>query len=138
MNILDKLEKRKNRELKIVALTIIIGIVLLVLVAFIRGGETSIEESFDIAENFVKISSTFRFDGIEDSLTIVDYEILDCSYCYSLTFFYDSEHPGYGDRTGKVLAQKITEHKIKIIVKRGIVREAIVDGKYDELRRQFV
>ena len=32
MNILDKLEKRKNRELKIVALTIIIGIV-----AIIRG-----------------------------------------------------------------------------------------------------
>ena len=30
------------------------------------------------------------------------------------------------------------EHKIKITVKRGIVREAIVDEKYDELRRQFV
>ena len=50
-----------------------------------------------------------------------------------LTYTFTSSHAGYGDRSGKVTAQLITEHSIKIMIVDGNVESAVIDGKWDEI-----
>jgi len=50
-----------------------------------------------------------------------------------LTYNFTSSHAGYGDRSGKVTAQVITEHSIKIVVVDGNVESAVIDGNWDEM-----
>lgn len=93
------------------------------------------EESQSIAEEFVRNSPTFVFDGIEDSLKLVHTETLRCPFCWQFTFEFQSRHAGYGDRTGQALAQVITTHQAVITVMQGQVTYAVIDKEWDIIKQ---
>jgi hypothetical protein len=50
---------------------------------------------------------------------------------YTFKAKFDCRHSGYGDRTGKILAQVITPHEAEITVENCQVKSAVMDGKWD-------
>ena len=100
--------------------------------------QMSEEESQRIAEEFVRNSPTFVFDGIEDTLALVDTITLRCPYCWQFTYEFDSSHAGYGDRTGMVLAEVITPHKAVIVVEQSEITSAVMDQRWDMLGQQII
>ena len=100
--------------------------------------QMSEEESHKIAEEFLRNSPTFVFDGIEDTFTLTNTLLLRCPYCWVFLFEFDSRHPGYADRTGKVLAEVITPHRAVIAVEQLEITSAVMDDKWDMLRREWV
>ena len=101
--------------------------------------EVNQEESQKIAKEFVKTSPTFVFDGISDSLKLTDSSSLSrCQFCWAFTFEFESRHAGYGDRTGQMLAQVITLHKVTLIVEQGEIKYAEMDGKWDMIKQKML
>jgi len=100
--------------------------------------QMSEEESENMAEEFLRNSATFVFDGIEDTLILADTLRARCPYCWVFIFEFDSEHPGYADRTGKILAEVITQHQAVISVEQLEIISAIMDDKWDMLRHEVV
>ncbi len=94
------------------------------------------EESRQIAEEFLRNSPTFVFDGIEDTLRLSDNITLKCPNCWEFIFEFDSSHAGYGDRTGQILAQVITPHQAAITVEQGEVTRAVMDDKWDMIEQE--
>ncbi len=99
---------------------------------------TTLAKSVDLGRQFVESSSTFAFDGIPQTLAFVNSEELDREYSWRLTYSYNSQQAGYGDRTGQALAPVVTPHEIVLEMTNGTVTSAVVDGKYDELTHQAV
>jgi hypothetical protein len=94
------------------------------------------EESKEIAKNFIENSETYKFDGFE--LKHKETIIARCPYCWLFKFEFKSKHAGYGDRTGKILVQVITPHTASIVVQEGKVSSAILDGKWDMIKQEFL
>ncbi len=106
------------------------------------------EGSRELAEQFVRSSSTFVFDGMEESLEFIKAEDIVVEHeqdnsgklfqmqGWEFTFRFESRHAGYGDRTGQVLAQVITPHEAVITVKQGEVSSAIMDEVWDMINQQ--
>jgi hypothetical protein len=106
-----------------------------------------------VAENFVRNDETYRFDGMKETLSIrVEHvgalETAGLPMMTALTLplqqkeftfkaKFDSRHSGYGDRTGKYLAQVITPHEAEITVVNCQVSKAIMDGKWDMLAEKL-
>jgi hypothetical protein len=105
-----------------------------------------------IAEKFVKSDETFKYDGLKETLSIrVEHinSLDDIMGAVSGTMMamtlplqpkeftfkakFDSRHSGFGDRTGKVLAQVITPHEAEITIENCEVKSAVMDGKWDML-----
>ncbi|MFW6150969.1 MAG: plastocyanin/azurin family copper-binding protein [Chloroflexota bacterium] len=95
-------------------------------------------ESRQMAEDFVRDSATFQFDGIEDSLELVETLYPDMEYAWQFVFQFDSRHAGYGDREGQMLAQVITPHEAVIAVERGEVINAVMDEKWHMMEQQML
>ncbi|MFC1911605.1 hypothetical protein ACFLXG_00370 [Chloroflexota bacterium] len=101
--------------------------------------EASAEESLRIAEGFLRVSPTFTFDGIEESVRLEDTIAPQHMPDYRVFLFtFDSRHAGYGDRTGQGLAEVITPHKVAITVDRGKITLALMDRKWDMLTQKEV
>lgn len=101
--------------------------------------EASDEESQRIAEGFLRSSLTFIFDGIEESVRLVDTIAPQRMPDYRVFLFtFDSGHAGHGDRTGQVLAEVITPHKVAITVDQGKIILALMDRKWDMLTQKEV
>jgi len=100
--------------------------------------QMSEEESQKIAREFLRNSATFVFDGIEDTLRLADTLRARCPYCWVCIFEFDSGHPGYADRTGKVLAEVITPHRAVIGVEQLGITSAVMDDKWDMLRHEII
>lgn len=98
--------------------------------------EMSEGESKKVAENFVRNSPTFTFDGMEDTLELVDTLRARCPYCWVFVFEFDSAHAGYGDRTGQVVAEVITHHRVSIAVEQMKVASAVIDDEWDMIRQE--
>jgi hypothetical protein len=96
------------------------------------------EESLRIAEDFVKHSSTFAFDGIEGSLRLMERLDSDLKYAWTFVFKFESKQAGYGDRTGQMLAEVITPHEAVVTVECGEVKTAVMDGRWDMLSEKFL
>jgi len=96
------------------------------------------QDSQRIAADFLRSSATFRFDGIERTLKLVWSRVDEKAHRGEFHYEFQSRHAGYGDRTGLILAQVITEHKAKIVVENGQVVHAVLDGKWDMLRQKIV
>lgn len=96
------------------------------------------EESLQIAEQFVRNDPTFVFDGIGDSLRLIDTVTLRSPSCWQFVFEFESTHSGYGDRRGQVLLQVITPHKAIITVERGEVKSAVMDEKWDMINQRLL
>jgi len=95
-------------------------------------------EAREIAETFVKNSPTFKFDGMEDTLSYLDTVTLRTPFGWQFTFEFQSSHAGYGDRTGQVLAQVITPHTAVITVIRAEVVTATLDEKWNMLEQRMI
>ncbi|RXA20559.1 hypothetical protein EQO05_05420 [Methanosarcina sp. MSH10X1] len=96
---------------------------------------TSPEEAEEIAENWIKSAPTYGFDGFD--LKLENHEILESiPEQHILTYTSTSRHGGYGNRTGKMVTQVITPHRIEVTVSDGNVTSAIIDGKWDELAQK--
>ena len=68
-----------------------------------------------VAEDFVRNSPTFRFDGIEDTFKLESSRAIKfCPGCYEYAFYFESRHPGVGDRTGIQLRNIITPHRVVV------------------------
>ncbi|MEW6588204.1 MAG: hypothetical protein AB1299_03455 [Thermoproteota archaeon] len=92
-----------------------------------------------IAKDFVVSSPTFAFDGMPDTLTVLDEVILEpFSEQYVITIGFTSLHGGYGDRADQIVTQALTPHEIIITVVENEVVSAVIDGKWDELNQQIL
>ena len=96
------------------------------------------EESQKIAEDFLRGSSTFRFDGIESTLKLVRSSGKQEISRWEFHYEFQCRHAGYGDRTGLILAQVITDHRAQIVVEQGKVIHSVLDGKWDMLRQKII
>ncbi|HJH27572.1 MAG TPA: hypothetical protein C5S37_12615 [Methanophagales archaeon] len=96
------------------------------------------KKSREIAEEYLLNTLTFRFDGVEDSLKLVETNTLECPYCWEFVFEFQCRHAGYGNRTAQMLAQVITPHTARIIVEQGRVTSAIMDEKWDMLEQKMI
>ena len=95
-------------------------------------------ESQEIAEDYLRNSPTFRFDGIEESLTHVVTNAMRCPSCWEFVFEFQCRHAGYGDRTGQMVAQVVTPHTARIVVNRGQVASAIMDEEWDMMQQRMI
>ena len=94
------------------------------------------EIAIEVATLFIKNGPTFRFDGIEDSLSV---DILSVRESFPEQFEieakFSSLHAGYGDRQDQILAQAITPHTTKLLIISGEVVSGIIDEQWDELHQ---
>jgi hypothetical protein len=78
-------------------------------------GPVGSSASIQVAEEFVRNSPTFRFDGIEKTFELESSrEIKYCPGCYEYTFYFESKHPGVGDRTGIKLRDIVSPHRVVV------------------------
>jgi hypothetical protein len=94
-----------------------------------------------IAVDWLRDSPTFKFDGVAESLRVVEVwqaETFAYPSFWQVTAEFDALHGGYGDRTGQILAQVITHHSISIHVTEGRVTMAIIDEKWNELAQSML
>lgn len=96
------------------------------------------EEAIAAALNYLRNCPTFRFDGIPESVKVVGVETLRSPWTWEVSIAFDCRHAGYGDRTGKILAQVISPHLIRVVVRKGVIVSAIIDGVWDELAQKLI
>ena len=101
-----------------------------------RSSVGSREQGQQIAEEFVKMEATFRFDAIPETLTLTSTTSIANGWKYTLEF--DSRHAGYGNRTGQELAQVITHHSAVVTVISGAVASSIMDNRWDMIQGRII
>jgi hypothetical protein len=123
-------------KLKLVGVSMLMVILTITSVACTQTLVDSKEEGQQIAEEFVKTEATFRFDGIPETLELTNIASIANGWQYIIEF--DSQHAGYGDRSGQILAQVITHHAAEVTVQAGLVTAAVMDGVWDMVKQQMV
>jgi hypothetical protein len=114
-------------------------LVLVVLICVACGGPSvgSKEYSQNRAAEFVRLETTFRFDGIPETLEVTSTTSVGGGWQFTIEF--DSRHAGYGNRSGQVLAQVITHHTAEVTVQGGLgVTEAVMDGVWDMVNQRML
>jgi len=97
------------------------------------------DDSVQIAVYFVKNSPTYQYDGMDGTLKVVEHRILESYPVQNVIIItFDSSHAGYGDRTGQILAQVVTRHRVSVTVVEGNVVHAVIDEYWDELNQREV
>lgn len=119
-----------------------IGIILLCITSLVMNAcqpETTYtrDESETIARNFVQNEATFRYDGIADTLQLVNTSQLSAGR-WEFIFRYDSRAAGYGDRSGQILAQVITPHEARVAVTNYQVTRGVLDDQWDMIKQLIV
>ncbi len=94
------------------------------------------EENRKIAEEFLRNSPTFIFDGMADTLRLTDTIETPSAYSWAFMFEFDSSQAGYGDRTGRMLAEVITPHRAVVTVEQLEVISAVMDEKWDMISQE--
>ena len=89
-----------------------------------------------LAESFLRNTPTFRFDGLPDTVRLLNQAGGDCETCVSYTFGFESSHPGYGDRTDLPLAATVTPHEAIISIEGGLVASAEIDSIWDVITQR--
>lgn len=96
-------------------------------------------EIADLAIQFLINGPTFSFDGISESIEIIDITQLDGeSAIYFVVIAFETTHAGWGNREGTFIAQVITPHTIEIVLENEEVVEATIDEKWDELNQRQI
>lgn len=111
-------------------------VVLVVAAACSSGGIDEVDRL--VAENFLRNSPTFRFDGVQDSVELRSSIKGACDTCSEFTFTFDNSYPGYGDRVALVLTAAVTPHEATVTIDDGIVTSARLDGVWDVLAQRPV
>ena len=92
-----------------------------------------------MAKEFVKTSPTFAFDGMIETLKLVDAKVLESfPEQYLITLNFTSTHGGYGDRTNQIVTEALTPHTMLVTIIDGNVTSAVTDDTWDELNHQYV
>jgi eight-cysteine-cluster-containing protein len=94
------------------------------------------EQSLEIARNAVLNSPTYLFDGYE--LQHVRTLAAGSPGCWSFGFEFSSSHAGYGDREGLMVAQVVTPHTATVMVERGEIKSASMDGRWDVIKQGYL
>jgi hypothetical protein len=90
--------------------------------------ETQVKQ---IAETWIRGAPTYAYDG--SGLTIVNFTQLESSPLRDqLTYRFTSSHAGYGNRSGAMTAQVITDHTIRVTTNDRDVVSAVIDDRWDE------
>ncbi|HWR25884.1 MAG TPA: hypothetical protein VN278_06565 [Methanosarcina sp.] len=98
---------------------------------------TSPEEAEMIAENWIKSSPTYSYDGFD--LKLEKNETLETiPEQHLMTYTFTSRHGGYGNRTDQMVTQALTPHRIEVTVSEMQVVSAIIDGKWNELAQESI
>ena len=116
----------------------ILGLVILTSVVTGCSGTSvgSRENSQRVAEEFVKLETTYRFDGIPETFEVTSNTSVENGWQFTIEF--DSRHPGYGNRSGQVLAQVITHHTAEVTVQSGLVTKAVMDAVWDMIAQRIL
>lgn len=96
------------------------------------------EQALSSAKTILEQDSTFRFDGMKESLKLVGEKSLEEGKTWEFTYVFDSRYAGYGDRAGRVMAAVITPHKVRMVIRGGVVTEAIMDEQWDMLGQRMI
>ncbi len=96
------------------------------------------EEARQEAEEFVRNSATFTFDGMEETLELTETLYPDKENAWQFVFSFDSRHAGYGDRIGQMLAQVITPHEAVVTFENGRIVNAVMDGVWDMISQETI
>jgi hypothetical protein len=94
----------------------------------------SLNESQQVAEEFVKQEATYRFDGIPETLKVTSTTSVAKGRIYTIEF--DSRHAGYGNLSGQVLDEFITPHTAEVTVEAGNVTKAIMDEQWNMISQR--
>lgn len=95
----------------------------------------------ETARQFMLSSSpTFRYDGIEKTLTInITFVAESLPPIVTIQAYFDAAHPGYGNRTGLNLPDHMTGHSVLLgISNSNEVTYAVIDRTWDELHQRFL
>jgi hypothetical protein len=85
-----------------------------------------------IAETWIKGAPTYAYDG--SNLALVTFTQIESSPLRNnLTYRFTSSHAGYGNRSGMMTAQAITEHTIRVTTADRDVESAVIDDRWDEM-----
>jgi hypothetical protein len=95
------------------------------------------QEAERTARTWIESAPTYSFDGFD--LKLENHEILETiPEQHFLTYTFTSRQGGYGNRTGQMITQALTPHKIEIIVSEKNITSAVIDGEWDELSQQLI
>lgn len=101
------------------------------------GQEVEEALSEEVAREWIlNFSPTYIFDGSD--LKLIMSRALDCEICFEYEFSFTSSQAGFGDRTGKILAQVITPHTIVVQLQAGKIVSAITDTVFDEMAQEII
>ena len=91
------------------------------------------EQAVAQAEQFVKNTPTYTFDGVADSIKKMKVETADNGQTWQLTYTFKCKHPGHGDRSNQLLAEEVTEHSVQFTIQNCRLVTAVCDKTYDLL-----
>ncbi len=101
-------------------------------------GSSEARASESTAEEFVVNSPTFLFDGIEGTFRLESGRQMQyCPGCYEYIFYFESRHPGVGDRTGIDLRSYNTPHRAVVNLVDNKVMMGVLDESWD-IGRQLI
>lgn len=90
------------------------------------------------AQEFAITHPTFVFDGVPQSLDVNLVSVIQSKFpVYIVQVSFDSEHPGYGNRTSQVLKDVTTHHVMRVMVSDYGIGSAIIDGIWDESNQSW-
>nr|WP_321498249.1 hypothetical protein [uncultured Methanolobus sp.] len=90
------------------------------------------DEAKETASEWIINAPTYSFDGSD--LEFTDYQLSTENPGEStLTYTFTSSHGGYGNRSGEMITQVITEHDIEVVLYNWNVITATIDGVWDEV-----
>jgi hypothetical protein len=101
----------------------------------VDGATYTEEEAVEGAEAFVARAPTYAFDGVPGSIKVVYVKRLESAWTWQVTLEFSCLHSGYGDRSDDAPPHAVTGHVIRVIVQRGLVVGALIDGVWDEIRQ---
>jgi len=91
-----------------------------------------------LAESWIRKAPTYAYDG-SGLVFVSDVPAGSDPVAHNLTYTFTSSHAGYGNRTGAVTDQVITEHSITLtLTYDGIVQSAVIDGTWDEIGQYLI
>jgi hypothetical protein len=106
-------------------------------VSFLKPPTTTVtctqDQASSLAEQFVKNTTTYTYDGIAGSVKRMSVTPAENGSVWQLSYYFKSKQPGYGDRSGQVLAEQVTEHSVQITIRACRIVSAVMDKNLDLL-----
>ena len=113
-------------KLKLGLVALVLALSLLMVVPCAQGEATTEEEVMcQTAYNYLINSPTFLFDGVEDSVELLD------SCGREFTYKFTCANSGYGDRTDQIVAPVYTDHTVVIAVSCHKVIYGVIDDVWN-------